>query len=111
MFKHPRLLFISLVLAGTTTLAAQASETAGNDAQGIKQATIPLGQAVKVAVEHTGGQATRAEYEKTEQGPAYDVEVVNRDQVWDVRVNATTGDLISSVNDPSDQDDQKDQID
>lgn len=92
-------------------MGAQASAMEGNDAQTIKQASISLPQAVKVAVDHTGGQATRAEYENTKQGPAYDIEVVNGDQTWDIRVNATTGQLISSVNDPSDQDDQNDQID
>lgn len=110
MFKYPGIIFISFVLAGTA-MGTQATELSGNDAHAIKQATIPLSQAVKVAVHHTGGQATRAEYENTRQGPAYDVEVVNGDQTWDVRVNAKTGQLISYVKDPTDHDDQNDKID
>ncbi len=110
MFKYPKLILISFILAGTA-VAAQATEGSGNDAGIINQAGIPLTKAVKVATDHTGGKATRAEYEQTKQGPAFDVEVVKGDQTWDVRVDGKTGQLISSVKDATDHDDQNDEVD
>ncbi|GAA5176260.1 PepSY domain-containing protein [Modicisalibacter zincidurans] len=110
MSKYPKLILISFILAGPA-VAAQAKEISGNDASSISQAAIPLTQAVKVATDNSGGKATHAEYEQTKQGPAFDVEVVKGDQTWDVRVDAETGQLISSVKDVADHDDQNDEID
>ena len=46
-----------------------------------------------------GGESTRAEYEKTRNGWAYDIEVVAGSKVFDVRVDAEKCPVISSKED------------
>jgi uncharacterized membrane protein YkoI len=97
------------ILLGALTVVASAAYAARsggeNDALAISNAKIPLTQAVSAAEQHVGGKAARAEYENTRQGWAYDVEVIKGSQVFDVRVDADKGTVISSTEDKADRDD------
>jgi hypothetical protein len=68
-------------------------------------------QAVTVAEQHANGKASRAEYENSKQGWVYDVEVVSGAKVFDVRVDADKGTVISSAEDKADHDDDHDKRD
>jgi uncharacterized membrane protein YkoI len=98
----------ALALASVGALAATS-----NDAIPSTPAAISLGQATTIAEQHVTGKATRAEYE---QGRGhgkwrYDVEVVAGDKVFDVKVDATSGSVISSTEDAADRDDEHDEKD
>lgn len=98
----------ALVTAGTVVYAAQSVE---NDAMAIGKAKIALNQAVAVAEQHANGKATKAEYENSKQGWVYDVEVVSGTKVFDVKVDADKGTVISSAEDKADRDDDQDEKD
>lgn len=53
-------------------------------------------------------ECSRAEYEKSQQGWAYDVEVVSGAKVFDVKVDADKGTVISAAEDKADRDDDHD---
>ena len=110
MIRNTKIAILAAVLASVGA-AAYAANALENDAAAIAQAKIPLTQAITVAEQHTGGKASRAEYEKTKTGWAYDVEVVNGAKVFDVRVDADKGSVISSVEDKADHDDENDKAD
>lgn len=95
----------SLAAVGTAVFAANNTE---NDAASLLKANISLSQAVAVAEQHANGKATRAEYENSKQGWAYDIEVVSGTKVFDVKVDADKGIVISSAQDSSDRDDEHD---
>ncbi|OWQ82916.1 peptidase M4 [Roseateles aquatilis] len=82
-----------------------------NDALGVVQAKVSLTQAVAIAEQHFGGKASRAEYERTRQGVAYDIEVVTGDKVFDVRVDADKGAILSSAPDGRDGKEDRDEKD
>ncbi len=105
-------------LAGAVVVALAAAHAANgvpkeasNDAANIQQAKVSLQQAVASAEKAANGRAARAEYEQTQAGWAYDVEVVSGTKVFDVRVDADKGSVISSAEDKADQDDENDQAD
>ncbi len=102
------LLVVALATVGTAAYAAQSME---NDAMAIAKAKIPLAQAVTTAEQHANGKAARAEYEKSKQGWVYDVEVVSGAKVFDVKVDADKGTVISSAEDKADRDDDHDKQD
>ncbi|HEY1398798.1 PepSY domain-containing protein [Roseateles sp.] len=75
---------------------------AENDAIAVTRAKVSLSQAVALAEQHLNGKASRAEYERTKQGDAYEIEVVNGTKVFDVRVDAEKGVILSSAPDEAD---------
>lgn len=99
---------IAIATTGTIAVAAQEKE---NDALGVMNARISLVDAVNVAQQQASGRAARAEYEHSKQGWVYDVEVVSGRKVFDVRVDAAKGTVISSVEDKTDHDDDNDKED
>ncbi|MEO8344116.1 MAG: PepSY domain-containing protein [Betaproteobacteria bacterium] len=101
-------LAIALAAFGTIAYAAKGME---NDGLAVVQAKIPMTQAVATAEQHVNGKASRAEYEKTKTGWAYDVEVVSGNKVFDVRVDADSGSVIASNEDKVDHDDDHDSQD
>ena len=103
------LLAITIATAGATAYAAKGGME--NDAMAIAKAKISLTQAVAIAERHAKGKAARAEYENSKQGWIFDVEVVSGAKVFDVRVDASKGTIISSVEDKSDRDDNHDKKD
>ena len=82
-----------------------------NDATAISKAKIPLVQAVTMAEQHANGKASHAEYENSKHGWVYDVEVVSGSKVFDVRIDADKGTVISSAEDKADHDDDHDKQD
>ena len=77
----------------------------------IGNAKVSMAQAIAAAEQHTSGKAMRAEYENTKSGWAWDVETVSGAKVFDVRVDAANGTVLSSNADKSDRDDEHDERD
>lgn len=109
MTHYRRIAGLAIALIGAGSIAHAAGT--GNDAFAINNARVSLSQAVASAESHVGGKAARAEYENTDEGAAYDVEVVKGVQVFDVRVNAENGSVIQSREDSLDDDDESDHVD
>ena len=110
MFPYARPSLLAIAFAAAASVA-YASKSIENDAMAIAKAKIPLAQAVATAEKHANGNAVRAEFENSKQGWIYDVEVVSNAKVFDVRVDADKGTVISSVEDKSDHDDDHDKKD
>lgn len=98
----------AIILACAGVLA-----NASNGALSDAPAAISLSQAVTAAEQHVTSKATRAEYEQSRvRGQwVYDVEVVVGNKVYDVRVDPTTGGILSSTEDAADRDDDHDKND
>ncbi|OYY63206.1 MAG: peptidase M4 [Burkholderiales bacterium 28-67-8] len=111
MYRYTKLSLLAIAIAATGAVAYAAKGSMENDALAITNAKIPLAQAVTVAEQHVNGKAARAEYENSKQGWVYDVEVVSGAKVFDVRVDAAKGAVISSAEDKADQDDDHDKQD
>ncbi len=104
---------IAIVTAALASVgvAAFAAKTMENDAVAAPPAKITLVQAIAAAEQQANGKATRAEYEQTKTGWAYDVEIISGAKVFDVRVDADKGTVISSAEDTADRDDDQDKKD
>lgn len=111
MYRYTKLFLLAIAIATTGAVAYAAKGGMENDALAITKAKIPLTQAVTVAELHANGKASRAEYENSKQGWVYDVEVVSGAKVFDVRVDADKGTVISSAEDKADHDDDHDKQD
>lgn len=99
---------LSAVLATSAALAYAAASGEGNDALAAIQAPVSLTQAIAAAEQHANGKATRAEYEHSRKGAYYEVEVVQGQQVWDVRVDPHKGTVITAALDKADGHDKDD---
>jgi len=97
MYRHTKLLFLTIALVASSTVAYAANGYLEDDAVAIAAAKIPLIQAVTIAEQHASGKAIHAEYEKSKQGGIYEVEVVSTAKVFDVRIDADKGMVISST--------------
>ena len=109
---------VSVTAAGLAALVsisviAAAAVTHENDASAVTQAKVSLVDAVGAAERHVNGKAARAEYEPTAKPGAwvYDIEVVTASKVFDVKVDATSGAVLSSSEDSTDNDDMHDKKD
>lgn len=111
MYRYTKLSLFAIAIATAGAVAYASMGDKENDALAITQAKIPLAQAVTIAEQHAKGKASRAEYENTKQGWVYDVEVVSGAKVFDVRVDAGKGTVISSEEDKADRDDDQDKQD
>ena len=107
MLHFTKIAIVTAALAsvGATAFAAKTME---NDAAAGPPAKITLTQAIATAEQQANGKATRAEYEKTKTGWAYDVEIISGAKVFDVRVDADKGTVISSAEDTADKGDDND---
>ena len=103
MSRIMNVLVLLAALASFGTLA-HAAQPGGNDAAPVLKAGIPLSQAVQTAERQAGGKASRAEFERTDAGNTYDVEVVSGAKVFDVRIDADKGTVLSSNEDKADRD-------
>lgn len=105
-----------IMAAGVATAGglAYAKTTSGeNDAiTDLAKAKISLTQAVGAAESQSGGKATKAELEGERGTIAYQVEVVTPDnKVFDVRVDAVDGKVLSSKQDQADRGEKEDHDD
>ncbi len=84
-----------------------------NDAAAVAHASVSLAQAIGTAEQHANGKASKAEYERTTKPGqwVYDVEVVAGAKVFDVKVDANSGAVLSSTQDKIDNDDEHDEKD
>jgi uncharacterized membrane protein YkoI len=97
---------LSVVLAAGAMAAYAATEGLVNDAQAALSAPTSLSQAIAAAEQHVGGKASRAKLERSrKKGTYYEVEVVKGTDVFDVRVDADKGNVISTEKDHADHDD------
>ena len=110
MYRYSTLSLLALAFAALGTVAYAANRME-NDAMAITKANIPLTQAVTSAEQYANGKAARAEYEHSQQGWVYDVEVVSGSKVFDVKIDADKGTVISSAEDKADHDDDYDEQD
>ena len=111
MHRYSKLSLLAVTLAAAGSMAYAATGSMENDALAMAQAKTSLIQAVTTAEQHAGGKATHAEYENSKQGWVYDVEVVSGVKVFDVRVDADKGTVISSAEDKAEHDDDHDKKD
>lgn len=111
MYRYTKLSLLAIAIAASAAVAYAAKGGMENDAMTIAKAKIPLTQAVAVAEQYANGKASRAEYEKSNQGQVYDVEIVSGAKVFDVKVDADKGTIISSAEDKADHDDDQDKQD
>jgi uncharacterized membrane protein YkoI len=111
MYRHTKLSVLAIAIVATGTVAYAAKSSVENDAMAINKAKIPLTQAVTAAERHANGKASRAEFEHSRQGWVYDVEIVSGPKVYDVKVDADKGTVISSSEDKADHDDDGDKED
>jgi uncharacterized membrane protein YkoI len=93
------MVFLALISISSLAYAGHHGE---NDAQPVLDAKTTLSQAIAVAEKYANGRASQAEYEPTKAGKAYHVEVVSQFKVYDVRVDADKGTVLSSVEDKDD---------
>jgi uncharacterized membrane protein YkoI len=84
---------------GGAAYGARASES---DALAFAKARISLTQAIAIAEQSAGGRAAKAGFEHTNQKRTYEVAIVKDGKVMDVRVDADTGNVISSSDDDDD---------
>lgn len=108
MNRYSKLSLLAAAIAAAGTVAYAAQGNMENDAMAIGKAKISLVQAVTTAEQHASGKAAKAEYENSKHGWVYDVEVVSGAKVFDVKVDADKGTVISSAQDKADHDDDND---
>lgn len=105
MKRYPVSIIAALVVAAASTGAYAASTHIDNDAFAIKNAKTSLVEAIKTAEANVNGQAVQAKFDSdAKQGSVYKIEIVSADKVFDVKVDATSGTVISSKQDIADDD-------
>lgn len=110
--RNPILLGTVAAMLASAGAFAQPVAPAANDAGPVGSAKITLDAAVATAEKHVQGKASKAEYEKQKGGQwVYDVEVVARAKVFDVKVDADKGTVIASAEDQADTDNGGDAAD
>jgi uncharacterized membrane protein YkoI len=90
-----------IMAAGVATAGglayAQPAGVQPNDATTqLANTKVTLTQAVSIAEQHVGGRASHAELENENGRLVYAVEVSNTTNTMDVKVDATTGSIVSS---------------
>lgn len=111
MKRKTKLSLIAVALSASALSAYAASGALANDSLAVAEATIPLSQAVTIAEQHVQGKASKAEFEETRNGLAYDVEVIKGNTAFDVKVDAHKGTVLASAEDKADRDDDHDERD
>ena len=111
MNRYSKFSLLAVAIAAAGTVAYAATGSMENDAMAVGKAKISLAQAVTTAEQHVNGKAARAEFENSKQGWVYDVEVASGTKVFDVKIDADKGTVISSAEDKADHDDDHDKQD
>ncbi len=96
-------------LAGIGSYAA-ADGKKGNDTIAVTQVPISQDQAVNIALQSVPGTVLATEFENDSKATLWEVEVVDSaGQVFDVEINANTGDVVSQKAADVDDNDDDDQ--
>lgn len=109
--KQKYKLLVFSIISATAIASAYAAISPENDALAIESAKVSLAQAVTAAEQHVGGKAARAEYEHHKGKWVFDVEVVKGKKVMDVKVDPTSGKVVSATDDKTEHDDTHDKDD
>lgn len=116
MMKHATKMSVTVAcLAALVSLGVNAA-TAGaheNDASAVMQAKVSLVEAIDAAERHVNGEAASADHEPSGKPGAwvYDIEVVTLSKFFEVKVDPTSGAVLSSSEDRADNDDRHDKKD
>ena len=94
---------VYLTAAAMLYAATIGSAFAENDTSAIEDARIGMAQAVTTAEQLVGGKAVHAEYEHHKDRSTFDVEVIKDKKIMKVKVDPTTGKVLSSVEDKDDE--------
>jgi len=88
------------------------SEAQTNDAAAAASVRVPMSAALATAEQHMQGKAVRAVFEagKGARG-VYEIEIATGAKVFDVRIDADKGTVISANEDRVDGDDDKEEVD
>ena len=101
-------LAIVLGAGAGVSLAARAAGGENDAGATLAQARIDLAQAVDIALAQTAGRATRAELGDENGRAVYAIEVVAADnQVFDLKVDAVAGKVLSSQVDKAERGDEE----
>ena len=94
----------AIVAASGVAFATQAADPEKDAVADLAKASVTLGQAVTTAEAQLNGRATRAALDSEGGAVAYRVEVVAADnRVFDLRIDATDGKVLSSRQDAADR--------
>jgi Peptidase propeptide and YPEB domain len=104
-FTKITIVTVALVSAGAMAFATPLAQAITVT---VPPAKFSLTQAIAAAEQQFNGKATRAEYEKTKTGWTYDVEVINGTKVFDIRIDADKGTVISSLEAKAGRDEEDD---
>ena len=104
-YRKSFILVFALAIVGIVSYAADNIE---NDALNIAQAKISLVQAVNTAERHINGKASRAEFKQSKKGWVYNVEAVAGAKVFNIKVDAGNGTILTATEDTADRDDGHD---
>lgn len=88
-----------IIVIGST----YAANSLGNDTITIENSQIGMAQAVTAAEKYVGGKAVHAEFERHKDKTTFDIEVVKDKLIMKVKVDPTSGEVISSVEDKSEK--------
>ena len=111
MNRYSKLSLLVAAISAAGTVAYAANGTMENDAMAITKAHTSLTQAITTAEQHLNGKAVHAEFESSKHGWIYEVEVVTGAKVFDVKVDADKGTVISSAEDKAVRNDDYDKKD
>lgn len=110
MLRYTKIGLISVTLAATG-IGAYAAKNMENESAAVAQAKVSIVQAIAAAEQHANGKAARAELEQSKAGLTIDVEVVSGTKVFDVKVDADKGTVISSAEDKANREGDEDNQD
>lgn len=105
------LIFLATIVLTAGWALAKGRGDHHNDALApLAVAKISLVQAVATAETHVQGRATRAELELEKDRPLFEIEVVDgQSAVYDIEVDAISGQLLNSRTDIADEKDEDDE--
>ena len=107
MNRYSKFSLLALALAAAASMAYAAQSGIVSDALGMSKAKITLTQAIATAEQHANGKALEAEYEHAISGAFYEVDVVSAGKVFEVKVDADKGSVLSSVEEKKEHDDEE----
>lgn len=109
--RHVMIITLASAAALSTGVFADTHRSRENDAVAeLAKAKVALIEAIGTAEKHTQGRAARAELENGRNGPVYAIELVVNDKVFDVRVDATDGKVLSSKEDRDDRHEHRNEM-
>lgn len=93
--------YVAFAAVFITAFATQARADA-EDVRAAAEAKISLVKAIEAAESHQGGKAIDASIDDDSFSPTYEVSVVKDDRVYDVRIDAVSGKVLSAREDMDD---------